>query len=752
MANNIVRLPLGYFADPTKGRPVFNGSVFIGNPDTDPEILGNRKTVTLRQEDGTEVPISGPGQPLLTGSGGVILYNGSPVQVLTDGNYSIKVLNSSGAQVYFIENALDGEPITTDSTIAVKNFATLALAVADTSLVDGDTLDLAERTTGNGGGDTWDVVLSSTVTENTFNIVQAVGVGTLSLVLRYDGVVNIKAWGAVGDGTTDDSPAIQSALDAAKGADATGVGRSVFSIYFPHPTDFYRIVTTLVIDGTHGLLIYSDGALTARSSADSETVLRWDGATSLPLLQVRGETVAVSNPNFSIKLRDISIAGNTTKLDQTATPPSDIALAGIYIGNLSGVTGNTLTRQLILENVEITDCRFGAYSDAPDAQNTDHAKIIIKNSRIHNNAEQGIHWGTGNAVATVDACFVEANGWGADHYPADVYSAEIGANIYVKSGYMDVTSYTSSGKGISKPIDADIYQGAGRVNIAGAWSDVHGFFFYQTGGGSNIVPGALSGIRHFEGSMDGTNTPDSIRFVNPGMSLQSSGVFGNVNLESGQSGRSVCLGVNFLRAGATFTGTGVDTQRSIINIGNLGNNAQILTGGADAGVDLAHLGVLAPQYLQMGVHSSGDSQTMALMQALGGASSDSGFTEFFDAATGSKVLIMNGYLSSNSPFTITPMATGNVYYITIGQGVAFQVRQLYSSDGSTPLLLSAFIAAFEIRNGTGSSSNQIAISFPLRDADPTFTSGDFWKGCVYYNKTTNKFRGNVGASTWNDMN
>lgn len=78
---------------------------------------------------------------------------------------------------------------------AVKSFPTLAAAVADVSLADLDALNLAERTTGNGGGAMWDVVLSSTVTENTFNIVQCTGVATLSLVLRIE---TDTVWEAVG--------------------------------------------------------------------------------------------------------------------------------------------------------------------------------------------------------------------------------------------------------------------------------------------------------------------------------------------------------------------------------------------------------------------------------------------------------------------------------------------------------------------------------------------------------------------------
>jgi len=92
----LVSLGIEYFPDPTKGKPVFFGSIYVGDPDTDPEIESNQKSVTLKEEDGTLVSVS---QPVATGAGGVPLYNGSPVQILTDGNYSLKVLNKSGKQV-----------------------------------------------------------------------------------------------------------------------------------------------------------------------------------------------------------------------------------------------------------------------------------------------------------------------------------------------------------------------------------------------------------------------------------------------------------------------------------------------------------------------------------------------------------------------------------------------------------------------------------------------------------------------------
>ena len=145
MAKTIVELPYKYFPDPTKGRPVFNGSVFIGEPDTDPEIEVNRKEVTLVQEDGTEVPILPAGQPLLTGAGGVVLFEGSPVIILVVGDYSIKVLNNQGSQVYFAASvSTELEP--TDNFDGLRAF---------TSQSDGDVVTVLGHTAaGDGGGGT----------------------------------------------------------------------------------------------------------------------------------------------------------------------------------------------------------------------------------------------------------------------------------------------------------------------------------------------------------------------------------------------------------------------------------------------------------------------------------------------------------------------------------------------------------------------------------------------------------------------
>jgi hypothetical protein len=86
-----------------------------------------------------------------------------------------------------------------DETLAgtiIVNLATLQLAIDSTLLEKGGAVSIAERESGKGGGAVWDVVLASSVTPNTFNIVQCVGLPLLALVLRVNGEVDAAQVGA----------------------------------------------------------------------------------------------------------------------------------------------------------------------------------------------------------------------------------------------------------------------------------------------------------------------------------------------------------------------------------------------------------------------------------------------------------------------------------------------------------------------------------------------------------------------------
>jgi hypothetical protein len=101
MALNNVEFPYAYTPYFDKGKPIYNGYIYIGEPDLDPAIFANQKVIYFVQEDGSQVLGA---QPVRTGAGGVPTYNGAPIVIKVDGDYSIKLLNSSLSQVYYSPN------------------------------------------------------------------------------------------------------------------------------------------------------------------------------------------------------------------------------------------------------------------------------------------------------------------------------------------------------------------------------------------------------------------------------------------------------------------------------------------------------------------------------------------------------------------------------------------------------------------------------------------------------------------------
>lgn len=120
-----VQLSPPYFPKFDSSRSISGGSVYIGIPDLDPEVVANQKTVYMQQEDGTVSSIS---QPINLSSGGVPIYNGSAITLLVNGNYSLKVIDSNDSQVYYVPN--QGYSQLHEVYYYVSDYADLAAAAA----------------------------------------------------------------------------------------------------------------------------------------------------------------------------------------------------------------------------------------------------------------------------------------------------------------------------------------------------------------------------------------------------------------------------------------------------------------------------------------------------------------------------------------------------------------------------------------------------------------------------------------------
>jgi len=151
-----------------------------------------------------------------------VIANASGVfpDIFIVGTYKVTLTDKDDVQTGFGEADPVDEFAKTSGSVFVKNFDTLALALLDIELVDGDAIKLKERTTGNFGCSNWKVVLLTSVTPSIGaptigNIVVSTGVPTLALVLIENTPTERRPsqWGSVNDGVVDDSAAWQLVID-----------------------------------------------------------------------------------------------------------------------------------------------------------------------------------------------------------------------------------------------------------------------------------------------------------------------------------------------------------------------------------------------------------------------------------------------------------------------------------------------------------------------------------------------------------
>lgn len=203
MLSNLVNLSMQYYADPSRNRPLDGGKIFVGEVDKDPENFPI--DVFYIEENGDEVLAA---QPIIIGAGGIVMYNGKPVQIGTESAYSIRVRDSDDAQVYYIPDSAAADSSSQFIDMDPVFEMTLEEAVESTQIIEGLLLVISDRDLGY-----FQVVATSSVVPNGLDVIQCVGNPALSLELRLTGIVSALAAGALLDwnGTTgtDDTLALQ---------------------------------------------------------------------------------------------------------------------------------------------------------------------------------------------------------------------------------------------------------------------------------------------------------------------------------------------------------------------------------------------------------------------------------------------------------------------------------------------------------------------------------------------------------------
>lgn len=146
----------------------------------------------------------------------------------------------------------------------------------------------------NTSGTTWTVTRGAESTAPVahsagFTITQVITAGWLTGVTTgITAWANVMAYGATGNGTTDDTAAIQAAFNAAKSADG--------AVYFPPTSNWYLVTAPIVISGGNSLTIFGDGYRSCIKTSGSLDIFQLSSLGALTVQSIRLDTTLSGNP------------------------------------------------------------------------------------------------------------------------------------------------------------------------------------------------------------------------------------------------------------------------------------------------------------------------------------------------------------------------------------------------------------------------------------------------------------------------
>lgn len=287
-----VGAPFDFFTD-TSGRALSNGIIYVGKPGLNPET----NPLPVFWDKAMTIPAA---QPVRT-IGGAPSRNGSPGVVYVGQPYSVTVKDANGVVVFSsLEPYQDTE-----------SFKTVSDLLTSTATYLGKTGDIVEA-----GGFRYSIAASGATDHH---VTTAGGVKLYVVKVGAD----VRAFGAVGDGVTDDTAAINKAL-------AAGVA------YFPRPSNYYLISDDLIVPD--GVSVTGDGY----QAQIRQTVQGKNGfvlgndcvVTGVRVKMPVGNNLDLSKQNavYINGKKNVIVQGNWLEL-------ADIAVSGVHVrGAIANIT------------------------------------------------------------------------------------------------------------------------------------------------------------------------------------------------------------------------------------------------------------------------------------------------------------------------------------------------------------------------------------------------------------------------------
>lgn len=187
---------------------------------------------------------------------------------------------------------------------------------------------------------------------------------TITTLGLHAAVINVKDFGAKGDGKNDDTMAIQTAILKASPRGSGGV------LYFP--SGHYRITQTLIFEKVMGLIVRGEGSLGHYSShltpKASNSLLFWDGEA--------GGTMVKTIGSFGCTWEHLSFSGR--RVSYTNRWKWDLPTAGIlfHINTIKGF-GNMIHN---MSNLSFSHADTGIQCGSIDGPPTTDSDMYFQNN------------------------------------------------------------------------------------------------------------------------------------------------------------------------------------------------------------------------------------------------------------------------------------------------------------------------------------------------------------------------------------
>ena len=359
---NVVRLSTDYFPDSSNSRALALAYIYVGVPDLDPTVVANQKTLSVQQEDGTIVAVT---QPIRTNAGGVPTYLGESVVLLVEGDYSLAVLDSSSVQVYYIPSTAFEQYLIAGNyyypdyseadqgVVAVGSDNTITDILTAVGAVTNATMYFSHN---SGAATTTYTITTNTAISANYNVVieegaifdgagtltfdnpgqisaqpnQLIFGATITIVFSNEGVVYPEWKGAVSDGATDDSAAIDSIFAAVVAGStvhfAEGPGYGIASAVTCGEDINIDMLSPIIYTGAGNIT-----ALTIGTTAVSNQRVKLR-------LKVQRDTQSDWTSDLNIGVKLFNIYASQVHLDDVR----GFTINAMFLGETGGVAYNTV--------------------------------------------------------------------------------------------------------------------------------------------------------------------------------------------------------------------------------------------------------------------------------------------------------------------------------------------------------------------------------------------------------------------------